>query len=272
MVNIIAVITIAFVVLAIVCVAGLLLLGKRPCQRNCVQTSVTLSWYVSMWYYFSAFYVSFVVTPLCSNASELVSSLVFASKKKKENVSMTFSQVSSLWRIGVNKLIWLTDHASAWLCRQHTTMRELMPTTYRPCVWLYRPHTDRCKGYCLVCLAYCFVNQSYEISRLAGVLPKNAHAHNPALYFQQWPTVFFLFPASCTERVPWTTPFAWPSSVLWSTFGTWSGTTPQVGEPGRHRKYVFDVTSGGQRNSVKVEAKFHLECKLRFPCAQFMLR
>jgi hypothetical protein len=35
-----------------------------------------------------------VVTPLCSNASELVSSLVFAAKKKKENVSMTFSQVS----------------------------------------------------------------------------------------------------------------------------------------------------------------------------------
>lgn len=40
-----------------------------------------------------AFYVSFVVTPLCSNASELVSSLIFASKKKKENVSMTFAQV-----------------------------------------------------------------------------------------------------------------------------------------------------------------------------------
>ncbi|XP_031559958.1 sodium/calcium exchanger NCL1-like isoform X2 [Actinia tenebrosa] len=41
----------------------------------------------------SSFYVSFVVTPLCSNASELVSSLIFASKKKKENVSMTFSQL-----------------------------------------------------------------------------------------------------------------------------------------------------------------------------------
>lgn len=41
----------------------------------------------------SAFYVSFVVTPLCSNASELVSSLLFAAKKKKENVSMTFSQL-----------------------------------------------------------------------------------------------------------------------------------------------------------------------------------
>ena len=44
------------------------------------------------------------------------------------------------------------------------------------------------------------------------------------------------------------------------------------------RKYVFDVTSIGQRsslstcNSVKVEMKFHLECKLHFPSAQLMLR
>ena len=43
--------------------------------------------------FFLAFYVSFVVTPLCSNASELVSSLIFASKKKKENISMTYAQV-----------------------------------------------------------------------------------------------------------------------------------------------------------------------------------
>jgi len=42
----------------------------------------------------SAFYISFVVTPLCSNASELVSSLIFASKKMKVNSSMTYSQVS----------------------------------------------------------------------------------------------------------------------------------------------------------------------------------
>ncbi len=35
------------------------------------------------------FYVSFIVTPLCSNASELISSLVFASKKRRENISMT---------------------------------------------------------------------------------------------------------------------------------------------------------------------------------------
>ena len=45
---------------------------------------------------FLAFYVLFVVTPLCSNASELVSSLIFASKKKKENISMTFAQVIML--------------------------------------------------------------------------------------------------------------------------------------------------------------------------------
>ena len=36
-----------------------------------------------------AFYVSFVVTPFCSNASELISSLIFASKKKRKNSSLT---------------------------------------------------------------------------------------------------------------------------------------------------------------------------------------
>ena len=42
------------------------------------------------------------------------------------------------------------------------------------------------------------------------------------------------------------------------------------------RKYIFDVTSVGQRSSpwtcnpVKVEVKFHLECKLRSSCAQLM--
>ena len=44
------------------------------------------------------------------------------------------------------------------------------------------------------------------------------------------------------------------------------------------RKYVFDVTSVGQRsspwtcNSVKVEKKIHLECNIHFPSAQLMLR
>lgn len=40
-----------------------------------------------------AFYVAFVVTPYASNASELVSSLIFASRKQKKNISLTFSQV-----------------------------------------------------------------------------------------------------------------------------------------------------------------------------------
>ncbi|EGC34495.1 hypothetical protein DICPUDRAFT_153287 [Dictyostelium purpureum] len=37
------------------------------------------------------FFVSFILTPFCSNASELISSLIFASKKKKQNSSLTFS-------------------------------------------------------------------------------------------------------------------------------------------------------------------------------------
>lgn len=41
-----------------------------------------------------AFYVAFVVTPYASNASELVSSLIFASRKHKKNISLTFSQAS----------------------------------------------------------------------------------------------------------------------------------------------------------------------------------
>ncbi|XP_062506725.1 uncharacterized protein LOC134183249 isoform X2 [Corticium candelabrum] len=39
------------------------------------------------------FYVSFVITPICSNAPELFSSLVFAMKKKKVNISMTYAQL-----------------------------------------------------------------------------------------------------------------------------------------------------------------------------------
>ena len=44
------------------------------------------------------------------------------------------------------------------------------------------------------------------------------------------------------------------------------------------RKFVFNVTSIGQRssswtgNSVEVEMKLHLECKLHLPCAQLTLR
>eukprot|EP01113_Clastostelium_recurvatum_P050638 TRINITY_DN962_c0_g1_i4.p1 TRINITY_DN962_c0_g1~~TRINITY_DN962_c0_g1_i4.p1 ORF type:complete len:533 (-),score=157.93 TRINITY_DN962_c0_g1_i4:1133-2707(-) len=40
-----------------------------------------------------AFFVSFIVTPFCSNASELISSLMFASGKKRANASLTFSQL-----------------------------------------------------------------------------------------------------------------------------------------------------------------------------------
>ncbi|KAK9907616.1 hypothetical protein WJX75_007049 [Coccomyxa subellipsoidea] len=40
-----------------------------------------------------AFYVAFCVTPFASNASELVSSIIFASRKQKKNISLTFSQV-----------------------------------------------------------------------------------------------------------------------------------------------------------------------------------
>jgi Ca2+/Na+ antiporter len=39
------------------------------------------------------FYISFVLTPFCSNASELVASLAFASKKRIANTSMTYSQL-----------------------------------------------------------------------------------------------------------------------------------------------------------------------------------
>eukprot|EP00794_Sanderia_malayensis_P001415 gene1415-1567_t len=39
------------------------------------------------------FYVSFIVTPFCSNASELLSSLIFASRRKRENATITFSQI-----------------------------------------------------------------------------------------------------------------------------------------------------------------------------------
>ena len=39
------------------------------------------------------FFVAFVVTPFASNASELVSSIIFAKKRRKRNISLTFSQV-----------------------------------------------------------------------------------------------------------------------------------------------------------------------------------
>jgi Ca2+/Na+ antiporter len=40
-----------------------------------------------------AFFVSFIITPFASNASELVSSLRFAKGKKIKNISLTYCQV-----------------------------------------------------------------------------------------------------------------------------------------------------------------------------------
>lgn len=40
-----------------------------------------------------SFYVAFCALPFASNASELVSSLLFASRKQRKNISLTFSQV-----------------------------------------------------------------------------------------------------------------------------------------------------------------------------------
>lgn len=40
-----------------------------------------------------AFYVSFLITPFCSNASELIASIVFAAKKTTASASMTYSQL-----------------------------------------------------------------------------------------------------------------------------------------------------------------------------------
>jgi Ca2+/Na+ antiporter len=39
------------------------------------------------------FFVAFVVTPFASNASELLSSIIFAKRRRKRNISLTFSQV-----------------------------------------------------------------------------------------------------------------------------------------------------------------------------------
>lgn len=75
-------------------------------------------------FFFAAFYVSFVVTPLCSNASELVSSLIFAAKKKKENISMTFAQVKFM----------VDENFSKWnnsdnFCTLHFSCMVLEPWT-----------------------------------------------------------------------------------------------------------------------------------------------
>jgi Ca2+/Na+ antiporter len=40
-----------------------------------------------------AFLLSFILTPICSNASEIISSFMMAMKKRRKNISLTFSQV-----------------------------------------------------------------------------------------------------------------------------------------------------------------------------------
>jgi Ca2+/Na+ antiporter len=41
----------------------------------------------------STFFISFIATPLATNSSEAISSLIFAKRKRKRNISMTYSQV-----------------------------------------------------------------------------------------------------------------------------------------------------------------------------------
>jgi Ca2+/Na+ antiporter len=41
----------------------------------------------------SPFFISFIATPLATNSSEAISSLIFAKKKRKKNISMTYSQI-----------------------------------------------------------------------------------------------------------------------------------------------------------------------------------
>lgn len=45
------------------------------------------------------FFVGFVLTPLASNASELVSSLKFAARKKQNNISLTFRCGAGRWQV-----------------------------------------------------------------------------------------------------------------------------------------------------------------------------
>jgi len=40
-----------------------------------------------------SFYISFIITPFCSNASEVVASIMFAAKRSVASSSMTFSQL-----------------------------------------------------------------------------------------------------------------------------------------------------------------------------------
>lgn len=45
----------------------------------------------------SPFFIAFIATPLATNSSEAISSILFARRKHKKNISMTFSQVG--WQV-----------------------------------------------------------------------------------------------------------------------------------------------------------------------------
>ena len=67
------------------------------------------------------------MTPLCSNASELVSSLVFASKKLKVNSSMTYSQVGLNKNISIPAALIFAGPLALWCCdnEQHSVSGDL---------------------------------------------------------------------------------------------------------------------------------------------------
>ena len=47
----------------------------------------------------SAFYVSFVLTPVASNASEVISGLIFASKRTNKAMSLTLTALYGQFRL-----------------------------------------------------------------------------------------------------------------------------------------------------------------------------
>ena len=59
------------------------------CERLSALTDKRNEQYIPI----DTFYISFVVTPLCSNASELVSSILLAMQKEKDKLNMTYSQI-----------------------------------------------------------------------------------------------------------------------------------------------------------------------------------
>lgn len=84
------------------------------------------------------FSVAFIITPLASNASELVSSLRFAMGKRKKNISLTFCQVRALPSAYVSHL---SEFVCAHLERWQATARDRMTATVMAlmiaCIWLH---------------------------------------------------------------------------------------------------------------------------------------